>query len=89
MLSPFCRAASCCRKTGSTFAHDALDTAAHHLGSKVPETHFCRLMIERNLFGTILLVRTWGRVGTKGQELIDVFATEADQALEAVAWAKR
>jgi len=46
-------------------------------------------MIERNLFGTILLVRTCARVGTKGQELIDVFATEADQALEAVAWAKR
>jgi predicted DNA-binding WGR domain protein len=36
-------------------------------------------------------VRNWGRIGTRGQELVDVFADEieAGQALEAVARAKR
>jgi predicted DNA-binding WGR domain protein len=24
-------------------------------------------MIERNLFGTVCLVRNWGRIGTKGR----------------------
>jgi predicted DNA-binding WGR domain protein len=48
-------------------------------------------MIERDLFGTIRLVRNWGRIGTNGQELVEVFATEveAGRALEAVAAAKR
>ena len=31
---------------------------------------FYSLMIERDLFGTMRLVRTWGRTGTKGQELV-------------------
>jgi predicted DNA-binding WGR domain protein len=49
------------------------------------------LMIERDLFGTVRLVRHWGRIGTKGQELAKVFADEieAGQALEAVAKTKR
>jgi len=48
-------------------------------------------MIERNLFGTVRLVRNWGRIGTNGQELVEVFATEteAGQALEVLAQAKR
>ncbi len=46
---------------------------------------FYSLMIERDLFGTIRLVRNWGRIGTNGQELIEVFASE----IEAVAGAKR
>ena len=52
---------------------------------------FYSLMIERDLFGTIRLVRNWGRIGTNGQELVEVFATEveASRALEAVAAAKR
>jgi len=37
---------------------------------------FYSLMIERDLFGTIRLVRTWGRIGTNGQELVQVFASE-------------
>jgi predicted DNA-binding WGR domain protein len=37
------------------------------------------------------VVRNWGRIGTNGQELVEVFASEgeAGQALEAVATAKR
>jgi predicted DNA-binding WGR domain protein len=51
---------------------------------------FYSLMIERDLFGTIRLARNWGRIGTNGQELVDVFASEAeaDQALEVSAQAK-
>ena len=46
---------------------------------------------ERDLFGTIRLVRNWDRIGTNGQELVEVFATEieAGEALEALARAKR
>jgi predicted DNA-binding WGR domain protein len=52
---------------------------------------FYSLMIERDLFGTIRLVRNWGRVGTKGQELVEIHPDEiaAGQALEAVARLKR
>jgi predicted DNA-binding WGR domain protein len=47
---------------------------------------FYSLMVERDLFGTIRLVRSWGRIGTNGQELVEVFATEggAGEALEAL-----
>jgi predicted DNA-binding WGR domain protein len=44
---------------------------------------FYSLMIERDLFGTIRLVRNWGRIGTNGREI------EAGQALEALAQVKR
>ena len=49
------------------------------------------LMIERDLFGTVRLVCNWGRIGTKGQELVEIHADEiaAGQALDAVAWAER
>jgi predicted DNA-binding WGR domain protein len=52
---------------------------------------FYRLLIERDLFGTVRLVRNWGRIGTNGQELVEVFASEdeAGQALAAIAAAKR
>ena len=52
---------------------------------------FYSLMIERDLFGVVRLVRNWGRVGTSRQEMVEVFANEleAGQALEAVARAKR
>jgi predicted DNA-binding WGR domain protein len=37
------------------------------------------------------LVRTWGRIGTNGQELVEIHPDEiaAGQALEVAAWAKR
>jgi predicted DNA-binding WGR domain protein len=52
---------------------------------------FYSLMVERDLFGTIRLVRNWGRIGTNGRELAQVFATEieAGAAFEALARAKR
>ena len=52
---------------------------------------FYSLMIERDLFGTVRLVRNWGRIGTSGQELVEIHEDEvaAGQALEAIAQAKR
>ena len=52
---------------------------------------FYSILVERDLFGTIWLVRNWGRIGTNGRELAQVFATEieAGEALEALAKAKR
>jgi predicted DNA-binding WGR domain protein len=51
---------------------------------------FYMLNIERDLFGTVRLVRTWGRIGTRGRELADVFETEghAAAALKALAAVK-
>jgi predicted DNA-binding WGR domain protein len=52
---------------------------------------FYMLNIERDLFGIVRLVRTWGRIGTRGRELADVFETEdaAAEALETLAAMKR
>lgn len=52
---------------------------------------FYSLMIEKDLFGRIVLVRNWGRIGTNGQELVQEFEDEiqAGQALEEIARAKR
>jgi predicted DNA-binding WGR domain protein len=59
-----------------------------------PERHVARfysLMIERDLFGRIVLVRNWGRIRTNGRELVEEFTSEdeAGQALEALARSKR
>ena len=52
---------------------------------------FSALMIERDLFGTVVLVRNWGRIGTNGREMVEEYPTEieAGTALEALAQAKR
>jgi predicted DNA-binding WGR domain protein len=62
----------------------------HRIDPEQGIRHFCRLMIKRDLFGTVRLVRNWGRIGTNGKEMIEIFADEitAGQALEAVARAK-
>ena len=68
----------------------------HHLvlHRRDPEqgvARFYSLMIERDLFGRVMLVRNWGRIGTHGRELVEKFTCEleAGQALEAVARIKR
>ena len=52
---------------------------------------FYSLMVERDLFGTVRLVRNWGRIGTRGRERAEEYGTEleARTALEALARAKR
>jgi hypothetical protein len=49
----------------------------HRIDPEQGIRRFYSLMIERDLFGTVRLVRNWGRIGTNGQ------------ALEAVARVKR
>ena len=63
----------------------------HRIDPEQGIRRFYSLMIERDLFGTVRLVRNWGRIGTNGRELVEEFAgeIEAGQALEAVAQAKR
>ena len=63
----------------------------HRIDPEQGIRRFYSLMIERDLFGTVRLVRNWGRIGTNGQELVEIFADEieAGKALEAVARAKR
>jgi predicted DNA-binding WGR domain protein len=63
----------------------------HQIDPEQRIRRFYSLMIERDLFGTVRLVRNWGRIGTNGQVLVETFASEeeAGQALEARAGAKR
>ena len=56
------------------------------------ERHSNGLDPERgSLTGSVRLVRNWGRIGTNGQELAEIFATEieAGRALEGMAALKR
>ena len=59
--------------------------------SSLSKPHLYSLMIARDLFGTVRLVRHWGRIGSNGQEIVEIFADEreAGLALEAVARTKR
>lgn len=48
----------------------------HRIDPERRVARFYSLMIERDLFGTVRLVRYWGRIGTNGQELAEIFASE-------------
>ena len=73
---------------GSTIPHTILlrrveaDTNVHR---------FYAVMIERDLFGRVLLVRRWGRIGTRGRERPEEHPseTEAAAAMDRLAAAKR
>jgi len=45
----------------------------HRIDLKQGIRRFYSLMIERDLFGTIRLIRNWGRIGTDRQEMVEVF----------------
>jgi predicted DNA-binding WGR domain protein len=45
------------------------------------------LMIERDLFGTIRLVRNWDLIGSKGKEEVGIFPSEAEAARALEGWA--
>jgi predicted DNA-binding WGR domain protein len=71
---------------------DARSPIRHHLVlyRRDPEqgsARFFSLMIERDLFGTIRLVRNWGLVGSKGQEKVEIFPDEARAADALESWA--
>jgi len=63
----------------------------HRIDPERRVMRFYSLMIEKDLFGRITLVRNWGRIGTNGREMVEEFASEleAGQALEALALVKR
>jgi predicted DNA-binding WGR domain protein len=46
----------------------------HRINPEQGVRRFYSLMIERDLFGTVRLVRNWGRIGTNGQEMAEVFS---------------
>jgi predicted DNA-binding WGR domain protein len=59
-----------------------------------PERNVARfyvLMIERDLFGRIVLVRHWGRIGSRGREQVEPYANQdkAATAMGKLAAAKR
>ena len=71
---------------------DVRSPVRHHLGHyrRDPEqgrARFFSLMIERDLFGTIRLVRNWGLVGSKGREQVEIFLDEAEAAQVLETWA--
>ncbi|WP_244627625.1 WGR domain-containing protein [Microvirga tunisiensis] len=64
---------------------DARSPIRHHLVLYRREpgqgrARFFSLMIERDLFGTIRLVRNWGLVGSKGQVKVETFFDETQAA---------
>ncbi|WP_201864704.1 WGR domain-containing protein [Microvirga soli] len=63
----------------------------HRIKPEQSIRRFYNLMIKRDLFGTIRLVRHWGRISTNGQEKAEEFGSEdeAGKALEALAQAMR
>jgi predicted DNA-binding WGR domain protein len=63
----------------------------HRIDPEQGIRRFYSLMIERDLFGTVRLVRNWGRIGSNGQELVGIFGSEeaAGTALEELARLKR
>lgn len=52
---------------------------------------FYRMTIQRDLFGGTSLVRVWGRIGTRGRQMVSIHADEgrAITALMALAEEKR
>ena len=65
--------------------------ALHRIDPEQCVVRFYSLLIERDLFGTVRLVRNWGRIGTTGQEKAEEFDSEdeAGKALETLAQAMR
>ncbi|HZA94251.1 MAG TPA: WGR domain-containing protein, partial [Gemmatimonadales bacterium] len=54
-------------------------------------SRFYTLVIERDLFGQVVLVRSWGRIGAWGREIVEPYLDEleAGAALERIAARKR
>lgn len=53
------------------------------------QARYYTLAIEPTLFGEIAVVRQWGRIGKRGGEKSEVFATERDAAIHFLALARR
>ena len=46
----------------------------HRTNAEQRVARFYTLMVERDLFGTVVLVRNWGRIGTDGREMVEGYA---------------
>ena len=71
---------------------DARSPIRHHLvlyrcDSEQGSTRFVSLMIERDLFGTVRLVRNSGPVGSKGREQVEILPDDTDAARALERWA--
>ena len=66
---------------GSTIQHTLV---LRRLAPEENVARFYALMIERDLFGHVVLVRCWGRIGTRGRERVDPHSSE-DEAAAAMA----
>ena len=63
----------------------------HRVDAERRMARFYALTIERDLFGRVLLVRQWGRIGARGGERRDEHPDEtaASEAMERLAASKR
>ena len=52
---------------------------------------FYSLVVERDLFGQVVLIRNWGRIGTQAREHVERHATEGEavKAMDKLAQVKR
>ena len=48
----------------------------HRIDPEQGIRRFYSLMIGRDLFGTVRLGRNWGRIGSNGQELVEIHPDE-------------
>jgi predicted DNA-binding WGR domain protein len=69
-----------CRSTDELRSPIKHHLVLHRIHLEQGIRRFYSLVIERDLFGTIRLVRNWGRIGTNGQELVEIFASEIEAA---------
>jgi len=54
----------------------------HRVDPSVNMRRFYTISLENSLFGDILLVRSWGRIGTRGRVRFDWFDNPTDAANE-------
>ena len=52
------------------------DVLLHRIMPETNSRRFYRMSISIDLFGKALLTREWGRIGTKGQSLIETYDDE-------------
>lgn len=60
----------------------------HRLDPTVNMARFYALSLENSLFGDILLIRRWGRIGTHGRVRLDWFDNTTEAAIELARIAK-
>ncbi len=44
---------------------------------------FYAIVLQPTLFGEVSIIRNWGRIGTKGQAMVETFATETSAERQA------